>query len=58
MKKQLYIYMALILLFVGYNLFFKTDNERLNTLINILFSSLLFLYLAYLALVILKKLKK
>lgn len=58
MKKQLYIYIALIALFVIYNVFFRVADTRLNTIINILFSSGLFLYLAYIAFVMLKKMKK
>ncbi|WP_018675847.1 hypothetical protein [Riemerella columbina] len=58
MKKQLYIYIALIALFVIYNVFFRVADTHLNTIINILFSSGLFLYLAYIAFVMLKKMKK
>lgn len=58
MKKQLIIYMILIIIFVAYNLFFQVADERTNTVINILFSSFLFLYIGYIAYVILRKLKK
>lgn len=58
MKKQLYVYVLLILAFVAYNQFFQVEDENLNTIINILFASFLFLYIAYLAIVVLKKLRK
>ncbi len=58
MKKQLILYMILIMIFVVYNLFFQVSDERINTIINILFASFLFLYIGYIAFVILRKLKK
>lgn len=58
MKKQLYIYAAVVLLFIAYNQFFQVADERLNTIINILFASVLFLYIAFLAFTVLKKLAK
>lgn len=57
MKKQLYIYLAMIIAFIAYNQFFQVPDERLNTLINILFSSFLFLYIGYVAYLVLKRLK-
>lgn len=56
MRKQLYLYIAMILVFIAYNQFFRVEDERLNTLINILFASFLFLYIGYVAFVILKRL--
>lgn len=58
MKKQLYIYMFLVAVFIAYNQFFQVQDERLNSLINILFASFLFLYIGYLAFLVLKRLKK
>ncbi len=58
MKKQLYIYAFFILLFAVYNIFFQVEDQKTNAVINILLSSFLFLYLAYLAYLILKKIKK
>lgn len=58
MKKQLYIYMFLVVVFIAYNQFFQVKDERLNSLINILFASFLFLYIGYLAFLVLKRLKK
>ncbi len=58
MKKQLYIYLVLIMAFIVYNLFFQVQDERMNSLINILFASFLFLYIGYIAYVVLKRLKR
>lgn len=58
MKKQLYIYAVLVLIFIAYNQFFQVQDERTNTLINILFASFLFLYIGYLAYLVLQKLRK
>ena len=57
MKRQLYFYIAIIAAFIVYNQFFQVQDERLNTLINILFASFLFLYIGYVAFVVLKRLK-
>lgn len=58
MKKQLYIYSVLVLAFIAYNQFFQVEDERTNDLINILFASFLFLYIGYMAYVVIQKLKK
>lgn len=58
MKKQLYIYMGMVLVFIIYNQFFQLQDERLNDLINILFASFLFLYIGYMAFLVLKRLKR
>ena len=58
MKKQLYIYLFMILAFIVYNEFFQVQDERMNSLINILFASFLFLYIGYIAYVVLKRLKR
>lgn len=58
MKKQLYIYLFLITAFIIYNQFFQVEDERTNSLINILFASFLFLYIGYIAYVVLKRLKR
>ncbi|MCJ8496864.1 hypothetical protein MVI27_01165 [Chryseobacterium salipaludis] len=57
MKKQLYIYAALVLVFIVYNQFFAVEDERIHSLINIVYASVLFLYIAYLAYEVLKRLK-
>ncbi len=58
MKKQLYIYAVLIAIFIFYNQFFRVDDDKTHTVINILFSSFLFLYIGYLAFVALRKIRK
>lgn len=58
MKKQIVIYAILIIIFLSYNFFFQVKDERTNTLINIVFASFLFLYIAYIAFVILKRINK
>lgn len=57
MKKHLYFYIAMIALFIGYNQFFQVQDEKTNALINIVYASFLFLYIGYVAFVILKKMK-
>ncbi|MDY3362479.1 hypothetical protein D1J36_002030 [Riemerella anatipestifer] len=57
MKKQLYFYAILIIAFVLYNTVFKFEDGRVNAIVNITFASVLFLYIAYIAWVILKKMK-
>ncbi|QOW09018.1 hypothetical protein Q73A0000_00960 [Kaistella flava (ex Peng et al. 2021)] len=57
MKKQLYIYMAMIIAFIAYNQFFQVKDDRLNEIINILFASFLFLYITYMAYLLLKRIK-
>lgn len=58
MKTQLTIYLIFILIYVLYNQFFRVEDEKLNIIINILFASLLFLYMSYMAFVFLRKMKK
>lgn len=57
MKKQLIVYGILILIYLTYNFFFKVADEKINTAINIIFGSLIFGYIAFLAFTVLKKLK-
>ncbi|MDR2204715.1 MAG: hypothetical protein LBE36_00925 [Flavobacteriaceae bacterium] len=58
MKKQLVIYIILILVYIVYNSFFKVEDERINAAINILIAGVLFGYIAYTAFVMLRKMKK
>lgn len=57
MKKQLTIYIVIIIAFVAYNQFFQVQDERVNSIINILFASFLFLYIGFVAYTVLKRLK-
>lgn len=58
MKKQLYIYAALIVLFLVYNFLLRASDERTDAAVNILLTSIIFGYIAYMATVLLKRLKK
>lgn len=58
MKKHLTVYAVLILLFIGYNFFFEIEDERINTAVNIIFASILFGYIGYMAFVLLRKMGK
>ena len=57
MKKQLMIYAVLVLGYILYNQFVHLENERIHTAINILYASVLFLYIGFLAFTLLRKLK-
>lgn len=48
----------MVVFFIVYNTFFQLQDARLNTAINILIGSVIFLYIAFMALVFLKKIKK
>lgn len=58
MRKHIYLYGFLILLFIAFNLFFPLQDPVMNDAANILFGSLLFLYMAWMAYLILKKIKR
>lgn len=58
MKQHLIIYGLLILLFLAYNFFFRISDPRTDTAVNIMFASVIFGYIGFLALVVLKKLRK
>lgn len=58
MKKYLYIYGILIFVFVVFNFYFSLNDERLNTAINLLLGGVIFGYIAWVAFIILKKMKK
>ena len=55
MKRQLYNYAGIIILYVLYNQFFQVKDEKIDTIINILFASVLFGYIAYMGIILLKK---
>ncbi|WP_213278086.1 hypothetical protein [Chryseobacterium indologenes] len=58
MKPQLIIFAILIVGFISYNLFFQSPDDRTNTVINILFASILFGYISFMAYSVLRKMKK
>ncbi|MBD8084145.1 hypothetical protein [Chryseobacterium caseinilyticum] len=58
MKPHLIIFGIMIAGFIAYNLFFAATDDRTNTLINIIYASVLFGYMAFMAFVVLKKMRK
>ncbi|MBO9693930.1 hypothetical protein [Chryseobacterium sp.] len=58
MKLQLIIFAILIAGFISYNFFFQLPDDKTNTVINILFASILFGYISFMAYSLLKKMKK
>lgn len=58
MKIHLIIFAVLIAGFAVYNIFFQIQDDRWNTLVNIVYSSLLFGYISFMAFTVLKKIKK
>jgi len=58
MKIHLIFFAILIAGFISYNVFFKAEDDRLNTVINILYASVLFGYIAFMAFALLKKMRK
>ncbi len=58
MKPHLIIFAILIAGFIAYNLFFKIEDDRTNTVVNIMYASVLFAYISFMAYSLLKKMKK
>ncbi|MGR3854623.1 MULTISPECIES: hypothetical protein [Chryseobacterium] len=58
MKPQLIIFAILIAGFIIYNFLFQSPDDKTNTVINILFASILFGYISFMAYTLLKKMKK
>ncbi|WP_332453988.1 hypothetical protein [Chryseobacterium aquaticum] len=58
MKIHLIIFAVLIAGFISYNVFFEAEDDRINTIINILYASILFAYISFMAFALLKKMKK
>lgn len=58
MKPHLIIFAVLIAGFAVYNIFFALADDRLNTLVNIVYASVLFAYISFMAFTVLKKMKK
>ncbi|ROH97462.1 hypothetical protein BCF50_2370 [Chryseobacterium daecheongense] len=58
MKKQLIIFGILIAGFIVYHLFFQVEDGKTDAVISILYTSVLFGYIAYMAYCLLKKMKK
>ncbi|MBL7880895.1 MULTISPECIES: hypothetical protein [Chryseobacterium] len=58
MKPQLIIFGILIAGFIAYNLFFQLADDRTNTAVNIIYASLLFAYISFMAYSLIRKMKK
>lgn len=58
MKPQLIIFGILIAGFIAYNLFFQLADDRTNTALNIIYASLLFAYISFMAYSLIRKMKK
>lgn len=58
MKPQLIIFSILVAGYIIYNLFLQIPDDRTNTVVNILFASIIFAYIAFMAFSLLKKMKK
>lgn len=58
MKPQLIIFGILIAGFVMFNFFLQSDNDRINTAVNIVYASILFAYISFMAYSLLRKTRK
>lgn len=58
MKPHLIVFGILIAGFIIYNLFFQLGDERTNTAVNIIYASLLFGYISFMAYSLIRKMKK
>lgn len=58
MKPHLIVFAILIAGFIVYNFFFRIEDDRMNTVVNIMYASVLFGYIAFMAFALLKKMKK
>ncbi|MGN7759713.1 MULTISPECIES: hypothetical protein [Chryseobacterium] len=58
MKPHLIVFAVLIAAFIAYNLFFRIEDDRMNTVVNITLASILFGYISFMAYSLLKKMKK
>ncbi|WP_294300050.1 hypothetical protein [uncultured Chryseobacterium sp.] len=58
MKPHLIVFGILIAGFIAYNLFLQAADERTNTAVNIIYASVLFAYISFMAYSLLRKMKK
>ncbi|WP_165585199.1 hypothetical protein [Chryseobacterium soli] len=58
MKPHLIVFAILIAGFITYNLFFQIQDDRTNTVVNIIYASVLFGYISFMAFSLLKKMRK
>ncbi len=58
MKTHIIIFGVLIAGFIAFNFFLQTGNDRTDTAVNIIYASVLFGYISFMAFSLLKKMKK
>jgi hypothetical protein len=58
MNSRLIIFGILIVGFIIFNLFLQSDDDRTNTAINIIYASILFAYISFMAYSLIRKMKK
>jgi len=58
MKLQLIIFGILIAGFVIFNFFLQSDDDRINTAVNIIYAGILFGYISFMAYSLLRKTRK
>jgi hypothetical protein len=58
MNSRLIIFGILIAGFIIFNLFLQSDDDRINTAINIIYASILFAYISFMAYSLIRKMKK
>ncbi|MCW3162660.1 hypothetical protein [Chryseobacterium oryctis] len=58
MKPQLVIFGILVIGYIIYNLFFQIQDDKINTIFNIIYASVIFAYISFMAYSLLKKMKK
>ncbi|WP_199897991.1 hypothetical protein [Flavobacterium sp. B17] len=58
MKIHLIVFGILIAGFIIFNIFLQSGNDRTDTAINIIYASILFAYISFMAFSLLKKMRK
>lgn len=58
MKPQLIIFAVLIAGYIAYNLFFQIEDDKTNTVVNILYASVIFAYISFMAYSLLRNMRK
>jgi hypothetical protein len=58
MKPQLFIFGILVVGYIVYNLFFQIEDDKINTAVNIIYASIIFAYISFMAYSLLRKMKR